>query len=235
MDRLKRIKILKPICLYKKDLFEIEQILKKLIDCKGCDLSITPIDHGHAISGTPFHSFVDLFEVEKLPERVRQITIEAKEINANRELMRDAQIFIGKHGGHLRVLAKDDEAWVNKAFEELAAYLDSKIVWFSLAARAIPPIFNTSMAITFMLTMLALLTDVYSALLYPIILALSAITMLSLNLSGTVYSFTRVNLFPQEEENRTEHEKYLIWLYFTILLSCIGGALAETWHIITGN
>ena len=234
MSRLNKMKILKPLLLYKHDLFDIENLLRKHLGAGNYGFDITPMDHGQKLAGTPFHSMDELFHTANLPARVRQITIEAKETSPDQELLRDAKVSVGKFSANVRVVSKDNEQWVNETFKDLSEYFESKKAWYWLAARVIPPIFNTSMAITFMLTMLALLTKVYAAFVFPIILASSAITMLILNLTGRVYSFTRVNLINEDEEHRFKHEKYVIWVYFGIVLSCIAGAVASTWHVLTG-
>lgn len=233
MDRLKKMSVLSPLCLYRHDLFHIEKILRRHIPDAGSDLNITPIEHGHPISGTPFHSFDALFQVERLPQKLDEITIEARETSADRELVHDAKIFIGKRICYLRVISKEDQEWVDTVFDELNTFLKSRKVWFSFLARAMQPITNSSIVISILLTLLATLTGHYHDLIFPIAIVSCAVTLLILNLNGVVYSIGRINLFHHLEDKRPDYERYVIWVYFAIVFSCIIGAIIGTWEAIT--
>ena len=235
---IKKIVFIDPVVLYKKDLYQLEENIRRFLPENNFDYHISAFVDGQAILTRSYLSLDDMLSEPGLPSHLDGITFEIKIFDsAEREnISRSMRIYLSKRIADIHLFAEpsnaENSAWISAVRKDLEEFFEQKQPWYSYIARSIPPIFNLSNALALLMVGMIIVAGDYKALVFPVLLVMAASVFLTLGVRKIVYRFARLCLFEKEQDTRPNYELYTILVYLFILIVAIAGTAIMTYEYI---
>ena len=235
---IKKIVFIDPIVLYKKDLYQLEQDLRRFLPEDNYDYHISASVDGQAILTRAYLSLDDMLTEPGLPQHLDRITFEIKIYDsANREnIVRSIRIYLSKRIADIHLFAEisdaENSAWITSVRKEIEDFFDKKQPWYSYIARSIPPIFNLSNGLALLMVGMIIVAGDYKALVFPVLLVMAASVFLTLGVRKIFFRFARICLFEKEQDTRPNYELYTMLVYLFILIVTIAGTAIMTYEYL---
>lgn len=213
--------VINPCVLHREDLLELEELMRSDLGGTDKDLTITATAAGHDISSVPFHSFRELLAQEKLPGQVDRLVIDARCSGDGSAIEKNVHLMLTNAISDMRINAQQDSAWGAKVYNDLKGFFKQKRPWYWYFAKSVPPVFNITLGLTMLTLALIFVTKSFDALVFPVVMMLSATIYLTMGLKRVTFPYARISLEARKDDLRGNREANALGWHLVIVIGCI--------------
>jgi hypothetical protein len=220
-----KLTVLTPSVLYREDFAALEALIRNHFPADEVHFNIREADNS---SGQVYPSLdVWLAANNAQEQQLDELTIEAFSVR-NGEKDHRISLYLCKRISNVHFHSRDDNGWITDFQTDLKRFFQQHRPWYWYFAQSVPPVLNISVGLALVMAAFIIVSKVYAAVWFPVLLVASALVYFGLGISKKLFRHARLCLFPRVSDHRPNLELYALGTHAAVLAISVTGILTMT-------